>query len=454
MGERLGEMSSGWKGEFGIVISDAACMMQGMNRFMLLVFVLLPALAIPSHGDDWTPPEVTAASRISEAQVDLEAAVIPAEESEVRGTVSYRPSLQGGVTPGVIRAFDAAYDSVGESAIADDGSFALNLEREGLFEVRPVGQSEAWQDRKPTMVFRGDWEGALQKMEAMVTPALAEVQAQLESAEGEERATLERRAALLRFADHWLKSVPETPESPEVVQFDYLTRMLPAVAKGEDYLLTSDPASHLAMIDCPDAGVEPGFVRFWIHLPADYHEQETWPLSVFLHGSGKPHDTRMVEDFRGPIAAYPSGAGMPCIAIAPQSQRGPHKPGLMQAVVEWAQANLAVDPDRISLLGHSRGGSGVAAWASAYPDLAAVVVPMSSGLSAPIEEENLVKQKLWILYGENDESAFKSGELQKRLADQGATAVLSIQPDGNHMSVFSEFDKPEFWEWVTAQERE
>jgi len=428
--------------------------MPGMNRWLLAPLLVLASPLVPQLLAQSPPPEVTAAPRIGEARVEIEQAVIPADQSEIKGTVEFRPSLANAdAAPDTIRAFDAANDVVGEATIGEDGGFTMELEREGLFVVRPVGEQVGWQDRQPAMVFRGDWQEALSTMQAMAEPSLAEVEEQLADASGTEKAELERRAALLRFAEHWLAEVPESPGSREVEQLAYLVEMLRWVARGEDYLLNSDPPSHLAMIECPEAGVEPGFVRFWIHLPADYHEREAWPLSVFLHGSGKPHETRMVEAFRGPIAAYPSGADMPCIALAPQSQRGPHKPELMQAMVEWAQENLAVDPKRISIVGHSRGGSGVAGWASRYPDLAAVVVPMSSGLSSPIDEANLAKQKLWIIYGENDESAFKSGELQKRLAERGADAVLSVQPGGNHMSVFSEFDKRSFWEWVTAQER-
>ena len=430
---------------------------EGMNRLFLPV-VIFWLVAILCQAAPSPPPPIAPRSAQAGARVQAEPVVASASELGVQGDVRFRPRLSDDVEgPKQVEVLDYSGTIVTQAEINEEGKFSLELPSAGLFELRlaPSSADDGWRARRAAYLFRGDWDKALQEMREMTAPALEACEAALADADEAERPALERRAALLRFADYWLSHVPETMTQRDIPEFVYLVKMLPPTAAGEDYMLTSGLGSHLAMIEVDEGPEKWPFVRFWIHLPSGYTGQEAWPLTVNLHGStgGKKH---MLEPYRGPIAAFPNGEGMPCIAISPKSEIGQHKVALTDAAIEWVKESFAIDETRLSITGHSMGGGGIADWLEAYPEKAAVLVPMASGAPQPPEGDTVKPPDVWVIFGEHDvspEKLEKHRGLLKAFEAAGSATALSIQEQGNHMSVLEAFDEPAFWEWILTRKR-
>jgi predicted esterase len=109
-----------------------------------------------------------------------------------------------------------------------------------------------------------------------------------------------------------------------------------------------------------------------LHVPASYKPDGTtrYPLVVLLHGyDGTPE--RIMTAFLGTDSKRPY-PGIDGFILAPAAHgnafyRGPGETDAMEAI-DWVLGHYPIDPDRISIAGHSMGGTGATELAFRYPD--------------------------------------------------------------------------------------
>jgi predicted peptidase len=116
-------------------------------------------------------------------------------------------------------------------------------------------------------------------------------------------------------------------------------------------------------------------LRSWLYLPRGYRgSTRTWPLVVFLHGSGERGEELDRVKLHGPPKHVAQGADYPFVLCSPQLEEGRRwSPDTLHALLPALHARLRLDPRRTTATGLSLGGHGVWEWATAFPrDLAAI----------------------------------------------------------------------------------
>lgn len=109
-----------------------------------------------------------------------------------------------------------------------------------------------------------------------------------------------------------------------------------------------------------------------LHVPAGYKQDAAtrYPLVVLLHGyDGTPE--RIMTAFLGTESKRPF-PGLDGFVVAPGAHgnafyRGPGEMDVVETI-DWVISRYPIDPDRVSIAGHSMGGTGAAELAFRYPD--------------------------------------------------------------------------------------
>ncbi len=147
---------------------------------------------------------------------------------------------------------------------------------------------------------------------------------------------------------------------------------------------------------------------YWLYTPEN--PSANMPLIVYLHGgSGKGEDLDRLIDVDGfPKWLYDGSLGTPSAYILiPQlpsdltgwSDAGSSVIALMDEII----AAYGIDPDRISLTGHSMGGTGTFALAQAYPDRFARIAPCSGSIRITAEDLVVFRDiAVWAFVGSAD----------------------------------------------------
>lgn len=196
---------------------------------------------------------------------------------------------------------------------------------------------------------------------------------------------------------------------------------------------------------------------YLLYLPENYAESDTdWPLLFWLHGDGGQADRGGFEEIRsyGPPALIEQGQDIPAIVVAPQlwgniSWDADILHHLLQTVLE----RYRVNPDRIYLMGYSRGGFGAWELGARYPaPFAAVVVVSGRGMNSI---ESLRHAAVWIFHGELDEGVpvADARSMFNELKAAGGDVQLTIYPDIGHNALTPALKNEELWKWLFAQER-
>lgn len=186
-----------------------------------------------------------------------------------------------------------------------------------------------------------------------------------------------------------------------------------------------------------------GSLHYWLYTPANPTEQ--MPLIVYLHGgSGKGDDLNIltsVEGFPkylqdgelGDVRAYV------VIPQCPRSNKGWEESGeevypLIQTVV----SQYMINKDKISLTGHSMGGTGTWSLAAAYPDLFYRIAPLSGSVSNATEEAELLKNtSVWAFVGSKDEIVppESSENVVSEMRSLGNDSTITVFDGANHFMV-------------------
>ena len=185
-------------------------------------------------------------------------------------------------------------------------------------------------------------------------------------------------------------------------------------------------------------------------------EGDTYPLLLFLHGSGeRGSNLEHVGDHGLPdlLPRLPEGT----LVLAPQcpeSLRWTDHLAQLGALLEETMANYPVDPSRVYLTGLSMGGQGAWYLAAETPDRFAAVVPIC-GRSNPSAAQRLKSLPIWVFHGDKDDTVplSESEGMVAALHEAGSDAKLTVFPGVSHNSWSPAYSTPELYRWLFAQYR-
>lgn len=218
-----------------------------------------------------------------------------------------------------------------------------------------------------------------------------------------------------------------------------------------------------------------------ILFPKGFDKNKSYPLVLFLHGSGeRGHDNE---------AQLTHGANLfldkkiretyPAFVVFPQCQTDlswnnatvsraygqtifsfpsevvPNgQLDLVEGLITELQETFNIDNDRMYIGGLSMGGMGTFEMLHRNPDTFAAAFPICGGANPRIAPK--IKQTpIWIFHGEADEivPVINSSRIEKALQYVGADVTMSLYPDVGHDSWTNAFAEPELLFWLFSKSK-
>lgn len=207
--------------------------------------------------------------------------------------------------------------------------------------------------------------------------------------------------------------------------------------------------------------VVPGTGMFWGYLqalPKDYDPNGSYPLVIFLHGSGECGNGTTELD-RVAIHGYPmhaeKGREYPFILISPQLPEGKFWCSYVESLerlLDHLMDTLPVDPKRVYLTGLSNGGTGTYLWGQTSPERFAALLPVC-GAGIVWQTYKLASTPLWAFHGDQDTaiSFEESVRMVEGINARGGNAKLTIYPGVGHNCWVHVYDDPEVLAWMLEQ---
>lgn len=195
------------------------------------------------------------------------------------------------------------------------------------------------------------------------------------------------------------------------------------------------------------------------------------PIVIYLHGSGGAGTDNLKQISGGNTdgthawIAPDMQARHPAFVLAPQMTGGnqwgaprsdeitPHAALVLELLASLSK-ELAIDSDRVYLVGQSLGGRGTWDLISKRPDLFAAAVPLcGDGSATRISKARAVP--VWAFHGARDEviPVSASRELVAALKAAGSSVKYTEYPDTGHNVWTRAFSEKDLAEWMFMQRR-
>lgn len=211
----------------------------------------------------------------------------------------------------------------------------------------------------------------------------------------------------------------------------------------------------------PQPPVDPSGYAYQLFMPlnvaaADGRAARSWPLMIFLHGSGERGSDLAKVKLHGPPKLADRDPTFPFILASP----------LLPADQDWDTVKLArivdhllgalpVDADRVYLTGLSRGGHATWRWAAAEPGKFAAIAPVA-GRGDPAIACALKDTPVWSFHGDRDDVVAPEGSFAISRAIRacgGKRARLTIYPDLGHNAWDPAYEDPALYLWLLSHRR-
>jgi predicted peptidase len=196
-------------------------------------------------------------------------------------------------------------------------------------------------------------------------------------------------------------------------------------------------------------------MKYLLYLPKDYDQKASWPLMLFLHGSGERGDDLNVVKKHGPPKLIEEGKEFPFIVVSPQCPNGKSwEPFELSALLDELVEKYKVDPDRIIVTGLSMGGFGTWALAAHCPDRFAAIVPICGG-GDPMRAKRIAHVAAWVFHGAKDPAVplEMSQKMVDALKSKGGDPKFTVYPEAGHDSWTEAYNDPQLYEWLLQQKR-
>ena len=200
--------------------------------------------------------------------------------------------------------------------------------------------------------------------------------------------------------------------------------------------------------------------KYYIYFPKNYYDSDTsFPMVLFLHGSGERGDDIGLVEEHGIPKMINNGHTFPFITVAPQCPKfqrwsEPLYSKALIFLVEEIIRNNRVDIGRIYATGLSMGGYGTLSIAKERPDLFSAIVPVCGGMDIT-NIENLKEIPIWLFHGDADEVVpVENSELiYDLLKPINPDIKITIYKGVNHNSWDRTYDNKKMYEWMLKQSK-
>lgn len=223
--------------------------------------------------------------------------------------------------------------------------------------------------------------------------------------------------------------------------------------------------------------------RYQVYVPVDYTPRKSWPIALFLHGSGERGEDGIVQTQVGIGSAIRGDRKrFPMLVVMPQARPDTRWTGAMAAqalqALDQSIAEFHGDPRRVYLTGSSMGGQGVWYIAASTPHKFAAIAPVCGYVNLDaadfpeaqnrallaqypfIAEKNpyaavakrIGKTPAWIFHGGADDvvPVTESRQMAKALRMLGDEVRFSEYPGVNHGAWDRAYAEPELVVWLLS----
>jgi len=194
---------------------------------------------------------------------------------------------------------------------------------------------------------------------------------------------------------------------------------------------------------------------YLLYLPKDYEKQESWPVLLFLHGSGERGTDLELVKKHGPPKLIAEGKDFPFIVVSPQCPEGMWwEPIELIALLDEVGRKYKVDADRICVTGLSMGGFGTWRLAAYAPERISAIAPICGG-GESYWARMFPRLPTWAFHGAKDDGVplERSEAMIKALEKAGGSPKLTVYPDAGHDSWTETYKDHELYDWLLAQKR-
>lgn len=245
----------------------------------------------------------------------------------------------------------------------------------------------------------------------------------------------------------------------ELMDFDSelerAARMASTLQAGRNPLDTATGDIRLAY----RSGFDGKLVPYRVYIPSKYEKSRKYPLIVLLHGAGA--DENAFFDYYDGL--WPKLAEQHGCILAAASGRDPYSDYAKQNggerdvldVLDLVQKNYSIDPARVYLSGHSRGGEGTLNVGLQYGNRFAALAPVAGTRMFPETEKVLVSGRrvpIMIVAGVKDALVPVSDcrAAAEKLKALGYPVKYAEYPEGDHLTV-AVMSIPDIFNWLDAQ---
>lgn len=197
-------------------------------------------------------------------------------------------------------------------------------------------------------------------------------------------------------------------------------------------------------------------LQYLLYLPKDYDAKESWPLLLFLHGSGERGDDLELVKVHGPPKLVAEGKDFPFIVVSPQCPKEQSWEAYqLRALLDDLESRYKVDPDRIYVTGLSMGGFGTWQLAATTPNRFAAIAPICGGGDV-IWARRLENVPVWAFHGALDEGVpvERSQQMVNAVWRRGGEAKLTVYETLEHDSWTDTYNNPALYDWLLAHKRQ
>ena len=194
---------------------------------------------------------------------------------------------------------------------------------------------------------------------------------------------------------------------------------------------------------------------YWLYTPNGYTKDKKWPLVIYIYGSDSMDTTKGISGLGGWLQR---GHDYDAVILIPQevwtidkSHLRFYKEKLITKIVD----EYNIDTDKISITGHSLAAGHTINMTLMYPGFFSAIVPISLCKHDTAWTPILVKEKLWIFWGNNDKvcSETPGGWTKNRIVAAGGWANFTIVKSDHAGTPFAVWKNYDAIPWMIKQVR-
>lgn len=200
--------------------------------------------------------------------------------------------------------------------------------------------------------------------------------------------------------------------------------------------------------------------EYLLYLPDGYNDlnEASWPMLVFLHGSGERGADLAKVTTHGPPKLVNEGKKLPFVLLSPQCPDSTDfDTETIFALIQKIANDYRVDKNRIYLTGLSMGGWGTWDLAMAHPHYFAAIAPVCGRVNRnyPMRAAEIKELPVWVFHGAADDVVpiLESARMVKALKDCGNDARFTIYPLAGHDSWTDTYNNPDLYEWFLSNRK-